>query len=291
MILDSSNPFAQQTSTKGNPDNASHDSDQSPPAYFQFQPPAGAPPSNYYASSGPPQGSEGGSEKAPPYPEDSQSYTAGYSQAPSSRQSPYPSPPAGQTSPGQSSSSSGGGFMSRLTGSQPSDLLNPPPPSFSRPPQQTFPYTPFRTVVHISFGATLDKGFPTMPPPAAAGQPHPFMTHDVTEEDWTRFLSDLKKAGTLSPMNKILAGVAPMVILPGIGFVGGTSIRYWTWSYALTDSSGFMLSRLFEKRMTAKKTGPTSQLVDHWNHVCFVVEVIQDDYLTYVFTSTSSILV
>lgn len=215
MILDSSDPSAQHTSTEGNVP-------QAPPAYFQCQPPNGAPPSNYYAS-GSPQDSEKSSEKAPPYSQDSQPYTAGggYLQASSSRQAPYPSPPSGQTSPGQSSSSSSGGFMSRLTGSQPSDLLNPPPPSFSRPPQQNFPYTPFHTVVHISLGATLDKGFPMMPPPAAAGQPHPFMTHDVNEEDWTRLLGDLKKAGTLSPMNKILAGVAPMVILPGIGFVGG----------------------------------------------------------------------
>lgn len=146
--------------------------------------------------------------------------------------------------------------MSRLTGSQPSDLLNPPPPSFSRFPQQNFPYTPFHTVVHISLGATLDKGFPMMPPPTAAGQPHPFMTHDVNEEDWTRLLGDLKKAGTLSPMNKILAGVAPMVILPGIGFVGGMSYSVLYHRLCVDGSARFYVEQTFRETYDQQENGP-----------------------------------
>lgn len=285
MILDSSDPSAQHTSTEGNVP-------QAPPAYFQFQPPNGAPPSNYYAS-GSPQESEKSSEKAPPYSQDSQPYTTGggYLQASSSRQAPYPSPPAGQTSPGQSGSNSSGGFMSRLTGSQPSDLLNPPPPSFSRPPQQNFPYTPFHTVVHISLGATLDKGFPMMPPPAVGGQPHPFMTHDVNEEDWTRLLGDLKKAGTLSPMNKILAGVAPMVILPGIGFVGGMSYSVLYHRPCVDGSVRFYVKQTFRKTDDQQENGPylaTGGSLEPCTSCC---RLVRNGYLPFTFASTSSTLV
>ena len=125
-----------------------------------------------------------------------------------------------QPSPSGSSSSRVGGFVQGLSGSSPETLLNPPPPSFSRAPQSQFPYTPFPTCVVTTIGKGLDSGFPMLPPPTQV-QPHPFMTHDVNEEDWTRFLGDLKKAGTLSPMNRIVAGVAPMAM--GVGFIGGES--------------------------------------------------------------------
>ena len=65
-------------------------------------------------------------------------------------------------------------------------------------------------------GTTLEKGFMVIPPPTET-QPHPFVTHDVTEDDWKRLLGDLQKTGKLSPMNHIVAGVAPMAI----GGIGG----------------------------------------------------------------------
>lgn len=69
----------------------------------------------------------------------------------------------------------------------------------------------------LGLGTTLDKGFSAVPP-AIGVHPHPFVTHDVCEEDWTRFVGDLQKEGKLSPMNKIVAGVAPMAM--GIGLAG-----------------------------------------------------------------------
>ncbi|KIP06516.1 hypothetical protein PHLGIDRAFT_118905 [Phlebiopsis gigantea 11061_1 CR5-6] len=128
-------------------------------------------------------------------------------------------------------------------------LLNPPPPAFARSPQAQLPYTPFAPCVAVSLTAGLDGGFPLMPPPGAVpGAPHPFATHDVNEEDWTRFLGDLKKIGTLSPTNRIVASVAPLAM--GVGFF-----------------PGFLITRALEGRMKTKKLGPASQLVDYWNNV------------------------
>lgn len=75
----------------------------------------------------------------------------------------------------------------------------------------------------ISTGYTLDSGFP-LAPPSASTQPHPFVPHDVSEDDWLWFLADDQKVGKLSPMNKIVAAVVPMALgigLPvplGVGF-------------------------------------------------------------------------
>ena len=69
----------------------------------------------------------------------------------------------------------------------------------------------------MSAGTTLDHGFPIEPPHTAV-QPHPFMIHDIWEEDWTRFLTDIQKAGKLSPMNKIVAAVVPIAM--GIRLAG-----------------------------------------------------------------------
>jgi len=100
----------------------------------------------------------------------------------------------------------------------------------------------------MSLGTTLDKGFSTVPPGTAV-QPHPFVTHDVCEEDWTRFVGDLQKVGKLSPMNKIVAGVAPMAM--GIGL------------------AGMFVSRAIEGRMKKGTSAPATQIVDHWNNYFF----------------------
>jgi hypothetical protein len=125
---------------------------------------------------------------------------------------------SGSGSSGPNSSSSGfSGFLKSLTGGSHPDPLNPPPPSFSRAPARNLPYSPFTPCVAKTIGNTLETGFVVLPPPTQM-QPHPFATHDVNEEDWTRFLGDLQHMGKLSPMNKIVAGVAPI----GIGGVACT---------------------------------------------------------------------
>lgn len=64
-------------------------------------------------------------------------------------------------------------------------LHDPPtllPPSFTRLPAPNLPYGLFPPTYLIDFGYFT---FPVAPPSSHA-QPHPFITHDVTEEDWSR---------------------------------------------------------------------------------------------------------
>lgn len=112
------------------------------------------------------------------------------------------------------------GFLERMRSNgaaKPSDLLNPPPPSFKRPPRVDLSYEPFPQCALQSLESQLDKGWPLLPPQSLA-QRHPFATHDVQEEDWTRFVTDMKRVGMLSPMNHIVANVAPMAM--GLGLAG-----------------------------------------------------------------------
>ena len=101
------------------------------------------------------------------------------------------------------------------------DLLNPPPPSFSRLPPPNLPYPPFPQCVVIGKGNSLTKGFPILPPQTDV-QPHPFVTHDVNEDDWARFLGDVKKASKLSIMEHVVTGAVPAVL--GITIVGGAHL-------------------------------------------------------------------
>ena len=112
--------------------------------------------------------------------------------------------------------------MRSNAGATPAEILSNLPPAFSRAPPSNVPYTPFPPCTLVSLSHELDKGFPALPPPTMV-QPHPFALHDVQEEDWVRFISDLKRAGTLSPMNRIVAGVAPLAM--GIGALGTLCFR------------------------------------------------------------------
>ena len=70
-------------------------------------------------------------------------------------------------------------------------------------------------------GDTLDKGFPYASPACEMDGPHPFVTHDVAEDDWVRFLADVQGAGGLEPVNAVVAGAAPTVAVAGL--LGGES--------------------------------------------------------------------
>lgn len=84
------------------------------------------------------------------------------------------------------------------------------PESWNRLPPPQLPYTAFPPMRLLSNGNELSKGFPELPPPCALN-PHPFATHDVTEADWKRFLADVKRAGSLSPRQRIKSNVIPLV--------------------------------------------------------------------------------
>lgn len=133
---------------------------------------------------------------------------------------PIPDHPSSRTSPadfGRAISLNGVGLMKGLGATSSMDLLDPPPPSFSRPPQPQFPYSPFPRCTAISLGKDLENGFPSLPPSSVV-QPHPFVTHDVNEDDWLRFLGDIKKAGSSTPLNKLAAGGGPLGV--GVGLMG-----------------------------------------------------------------------
>lgn len=145
--------------------------------------------------------------------ESSQYYSSGQKASPPQTSSgPYLAPaypPPAQRTPSPSRSPA---LVQNVSG--PVTLLNPPPPSFMRAPAGQFPYSPFPPCTAISLGTGLDSGFPMLPPPAQV-QPHPFMTHDVNEEDWVRFLGDVQRAGILSPMNKLVANIPPIILAAG----------------------------------------------------------------------------
>lgn len=111
-------------------------------------------------------------------------------------------------------------FFAKLrknAGASPAEILSTPPPAFSRQAPNHLSYAPFPPCAVISLSKDLSKGFPPVLPPSSV-QPHPFVMHDIQEEDWIRFLSDTKRAGSLSPMNRVVAGVAPVAM--GIGLPG-----------------------------------------------------------------------
>ena len=91
-----------------------------------------------------------------------------------------------------------GAMMTMATdpGQTTASLLDPPPPSFLRSPRPNLSYEPFEPTSLRSLSEDLGMGFPQLPP-QSRDVPHPFATHDVAEEDWRRFVSDVKAAITL----------------------------------------------------------------------------------------------
>ena len=57
---------------------------------------------------------------------------------------------------------------------------------FSRAPSQNAMYPSFPPMFLVATGKTLDKGFPYASPPSSSN-PHPFVSHDINEGDWTRY--------------------------------------------------------------------------------------------------------
>ncbi|KAH7921847.1 hypothetical protein BV22DRAFT_700826 [Leucogyrophana mollusca] len=123
----------------------------------------------------------------------------------------------------------------------------PAPKSWDRIPQPDLPYTEFPTLCLVSHTWSLINGFPELPPPCQL-QPHPFANHDVTEEDWKQFLSEIKKAASLSKQQRIKYTVIPIVT--PLLFLG----RYYL-------AKKLEKSMLFENRVVA------GDVVDHWNEM------------------------
>ncbi|EKM56389.1 uncharacterized protein PHACADRAFT_253474 [Phanerochaete carnosa HHB-10118-sp] len=118
----------------------------------------------------------------------------------------------------------------------------PPPPSFSRSPQPQFPYSPFPPLVAVSVDKSLDHGFPLVPPPSHL-QPHPFMAHDINEDDWTSFLSHIRQIGAVSPSGS-----------PG---------------QANTGILGTLVSKGIDTAFKGDKSGTVAQVIEQWNTYFF----------------------
>jgi len=73
--------------------------------------------------------------------------------------------------------------------------LDPAPAAFTRPTPKNYGYLPFRPMTMLGISNNLANGFPTIPPPinsedetgtGKANSQHPFVSHDVTEDDWLK---------------------------------------------------------------------------------------------------------
>ncbi|KAI0712844.1 hypothetical protein C8T65DRAFT_574429 [Cerioporus squamosus] len=144
----------------------------------------------------------------------------------------------------------------------PYDYLPPPGPppaalrlrsgsnSFTRVPPRDLTYGAFPPAVLHAHSDELFRGFPLEPPTClGASQPHPFITHDVNEDDWARFLDDVRRAAGLTPVDSMRAGAAPRVARRGIiGLVADMAIS------ALADG---------------KKENPLAEVIANWNQRFF----------------------
>ncbi|EMD34638.1 hypothetical protein CERSUDRAFT_125226 [Gelatoporia subvermispora B] len=162
-------------------------------------------------------------------------------------------PRSDQRGAGPSSSASPnmlGKLKALAPGEDPAKVLDPPPACFSRPLPPMMPYGPFPVTSVLSQSKRLEDGFPLAAPPSAGG-PHPFATHDITQEDWILFLQHVKAVAGLTGMNKVVANVAPLAM--GVGFL----------------PAGLLISRGLENGMKNKKRGPVSEIIAQWNHYFF----------------------
>lgn len=62
--------------------------------------------------------------------------------------------------------------------------LDPPPKMFKRPAPGHYSYAGFQPLSVLAVSDKLQDGFALMPPVSSPGEAHPFISHDITEEDW-----------------------------------------------------------------------------------------------------------
>jgi Domain of unknown function (DUF4646) len=128
----------------------------------QYHPPGGPPPANFH---------EGYNSSY--LPDQATSSTHNFQ----GTQGPYPQQPL------QQKSSQNGALLSWMAGYNP---LEPTPAQFHRMAPPNHSYEMFSPMTLIGASHFLKDGWLALPPPAPLGIQHPFMTHDVTEEDWKR---------------------------------------------------------------------------------------------------------
>ena len=159
--------------------------------------------------------------------------------------------------------------------------LDPPPKMFKRPAPGHYSYVKFRPVSVLAVSDKLQDGFALIPPVTAPGEQHPFVSHDITEDDWhkwahsapvifglklslpfLRFLKDFQKTAHLSPSDRLFQGMAN-------SFMKGTLVSIRT-TRGHSNLSGFtdkIPSAKVQKRMAENKLEPIGDYLMAWNHV------------------------
>jgi len=225
----------------------SESSDYAAPPQAQaqyYEPPQGPPPSYTYDQNQPSRDKSvyDPDAKGPATPYDAYGAPGSASRAAPSA-SYLPPPPSSSSMASRDGNSDGTMSLGSFFGSEGT------PRMWQRPAPPQLPYTAFPPMCLLSNNKDLTGGFPVVPPPCALDL-HPFATHDVAEEDWRRFLEDVKKAAKLSISQRIKSNVIPLVT--GMSLVGG-----------------FVATFAIEKRMKNKNRQAAGDLVDHWNYYFF----------------------
>ncbi|KAI0371412.1 hypothetical protein BV20DRAFT_203943 [Pilatotrama ljubarskyi] len=132
-------------------------------------------------------------------------------------------------------------------------LVEPPPPSFLRTPPHGVSYGSFEPLQIPALGQNLEDGFITTLP-ASLTQPHPFSTHDVMEEDWMRFLGDLKRAGSLLILKDMTSSNVAPAARPRRGILSGLA------TYAIESQT---------RNKRPESQDAVHQLVQYWNQRFF----------------------
>ncbi|KAH8828805.1 hypothetical protein DL96DRAFT_1016984 [Flagelloscypha sp. PMI_526] len=106
-------------------------------------------------------------------------------------------------------------------------------------------FTPTCTIP--TYGNSLSKGFPAMPPHINV-VPHPFTSNDVTDQDWKLFITHLQETARVTKKEKQKANSS----IPMLGVIPlvGPAVRYGVRSY-----------------LASKKPASAGQVVDTWNRV------------------------
>ncbi|KAF9653738.1 hypothetical protein BDM02DRAFT_1673500 [Thelephora ganbajun] len=123
--------------------------------------------------------------------------------------------------------------------------LDPPPKMFRRPAPGHYAYIKFLPMSVLAVSDKLQDGFALIPPVTTPGEQHPFVSHDVTQDDWHKFLKDFQKTAHLSASDRLFQGMA----------------------------GGFMRDKIpspkIQKRMAQNKLEPIGDYLMAWNHYFF----------------------
>ncbi|PIL25560.1 hypothetical protein GSI_12368 [Ganoderma sinense ZZ0214-1] len=144
------------------------------------------------------------------------------------------------------------------------------------PPARTFARFETITVPTVPGRYRLADGFsPDLPP--AHEQPHPFASHDVTQEDWLAFLGDIRRItqNTSEERLRETFGAEPSSFVSGrlgrgssSGGRGGGGLARATGAAGLIGAIAEGVSKSMSGGSSKAAQEPISLLIAEWNRVC-----------------------